>query len=170
MNISIIEILNNTLYIFGVEILNGVILFKIALAIAIGKIIGKERKRNAKPGGARTFAIVCLGATLIAILSQELTTMQGTSEILRYNFARLMSYGIGSIGFLGAGIIMHQNNKIEGLTTASTLWVIVPIGFLIGLSFYSIAICASIFIYLILESKYKIPVKRRKKCYTTKTK
>lgn len=170
MNISIVEILNGSLYILGMEILNGTVLFKIALAIVIGKIIGKERKRNEKPGGSRTFAIVCLGATLIAILSQELTTLQGTSEILRYNFARLMSYGIGSIGFLGAGIIMHQNNKIEGLTTASTLWVIVPIGFLIGLSYYSIAICSSIFVYLILESKYQTTVKRRKKCYTTKKK
>lgn len=137
--------------------------FKMLLAVAIGIVVGHERKKNDKPGGRRTFALVCLGSTLISILTLELFTLEGINEsFMRHDFARLMSYGLSGMGFIGAGCIWLNKNKVEGLTTASTLWAIVPTGFFIGLGFYELAVGASIMIYLTLESKY-ILVKRNEK-------
>lgn len=129
---------------------------KLLLAAIIGFVIGRERKRNAKPGGSRTFSLVALGSTLIAILSLELFQVPIINEsIVRYDLARLMSYGIAGIGFLGAGVISRNRNHVEGLTTAATLWTIVPVGFCIGLGYFEIAVTASIIIYFILDSKYR---------------
>ena len=127
--------------------------FKMALATLIGLAIGRERKRNEKPGGARTFALVCLGACLITLLSIKM------ADTYTFDFARLLSYGIASIGFLGSGVIIKNQSKVEGVTTASTLWVMVPIGFCVGLGYYTLAIVTSVFVYGILESK---KVRRKK--------
>lgn len=126
------------------------ILFKLALAVTIGIVIGHERKRQEKSGGSRTLSIVILASTLITILSQELVKLGYT-----FDFVRLMSYAIASIGFIGSGIIVKTRGHVEGLTTAATLFCILPIGFCIGLSFYFLGIMCSIFTYLILESKYR---------------
>ena len=48
-----------------------------------------------------------------------------------------------------------KKDHIEGLTTASTLFVLMPLGFLVGLGYYALAIVTSIIIYVILEQKYK---------------
>ena len=133
-----------------VFILDLTILFKLGLAVSIGLIIGRERKRQEKAGGSRTLSIVILAATLITILSQELVKLGYT-----FDFVRLLAYAIASIGFIGSGIIVKTRGHVEGLTTAATLFCILPIGFCIGLGFYFLGIVCSIFIYLILESKYK---------------
>ena len=137
--------------------------FKLALATLLGMSIGRERKQNEKPGGTRTFGLVCLGACLIAILSLELLKGNYT-----FDFARLLAYGIAGIGFLGSGVIIKNNNKVEGVTTASSLFILMPIGFCIGLGYYTIAIMTGAFVYLILESN-KIKVKKRKKKNVNKT-
>ena len=135
-----------------------IILFKIALSITIGYILGRERKSHDKSaGGSRTMAMVSLGACLIAILT---LTIQGMNPAIQ-NFTRLMAYGISGISFIGAGIIWKNAKGVEGLTTAATLWALLPINYFIGLGYYDIGIISAIFTYLILESKYK-KIKRRK--------
>lgn len=122
-------------------------IIKIVLSAFVGSLIGKERKKNDKPGGSRTMALVCLGATLITIISLK---MNGSYT---FDFSRLMAYSIASIGFIGSGIILHHKNRIEGLTTASTLWVLVPLGFMIGLGYFVLATVTTILTYYILERK-----------------
>jgi len=70
--------------------------------------------------------------------------------ITRLDIARLPSYAIAGIGFLGSGIIIQNRNRVEGITTASTLWSIVSVGLLVGHGYYFIAGLATLFIYLIL--------------------
>ena len=140
-------------------VLDVAILFKLALSMAIGYALGRERKSHDKSaGGSRTMAMVSLGACLIAILT---LLIQETNPAV-HNFTRLMSYGISGISFIGAGIIWKHNNSIEGLTTAATLLALIPINYFVGLGFYTIGIVSAIFSWLILESKYK-KIRRRKK-------
>lgn len=133
--------------------------FKLALATGIGMIIGRERKKQDKSGGARTMAMIALGACLLAILTLEINTKLNPNI---FDFTRLMTGGMGGMGFIGAGIIWKHRGEIEGLTTAATLLALMPIGYCIGLGFYPIGIISAIFVYLILESKYK-KIRRRKK-------
>lgn len=131
---------------------------KLSLATLVGLIVGRERKRNEKPGGSRTFALVCFGSTLIAIISK---TLAETSAI-PFDITRMPAYAITGIGFLGGGMIIQTKGKVEGITTASTLWSVVPIGLLIGFGYYSMSIISTIFMYSILESKYFLIRRKRK--------
>jgi len=132
-----------------VYIIELTLLFKMAISVLIGHLIGRERKKNEKPGGSRTFSLVCLSSALMAILTLELNCKYD------FDFMRMMSYGLVGIGFIGQGIIHQNSDKIEGLTTASTLLVTVLIGYFIGLGYWPIGILAGVFTYYILESKYK---------------
>jgi len=125
-------------------------MFRLILATIIGYTLGKERKKNDKAGGSRTMAIVAMASCLIALLTQEIALLNPDT----HNFSRLMAYGIASIGFLGAGIISHHGQDVDGLTTASTIWCLVPISYMIGLRCYFYGIVASLILYIILESKY----------------
>lgn len=114
----------------------------------IGWILGKERKKHDKAGGSRTMAIVCLGATLLAILSIELIS------IYSFDFVRFMAYLLPAVGFIGMGVIHKTKSSIDGLTTSATLLVLLPIGFTIGLGYFKYGIFTAILTWLILESKY----------------
>lgn len=123
-------------------------LFKICLSIEIGYCLGKERRGKGSKKGSRTFAIVSLSACLISIMSLEM------HNIYDFDFMRIMSYGIASIGFLGSGLIIKEKGGIKGITTASTLFCLLPINYLIGLGYYLHGIISAILVYLILKSKY----------------
>jgi len=125
-------------------------MIRLLLSIVIGYLLGKERKRNEKAGGSRTMGIMCMSACLIALLTLKI----GELEPAIHNFTRLMSYGIASIGFLGSGLIIQSKGHIEGLTSASTIFALMIIGYCIGLGFYFYGIFSAICIYLLLESKY----------------
>jgi len=133
-----------------------VIAIKLCISVAIGLCIGKERKSNDKPGGRRTLAIISMASCLIAILTLKLTSLN-----VNFNFTRLLSYGIASIGFMANGVIQHRDKKIDGLTTASCAWCLVPLNYLIGLGYYGLGIFASLLLYLILESKSEYKKKRK---------
>jgi len=124
-------------------------IIKIIISACIGLFIGRERKSHEKAGGSRTLALVMIGSTLLPIISLKL------NADYNFDFTRLMAYGVAGIGFLGSGVIMKNKDHIEGLTTASTLFVLMPLGFLVGLGYYALAIVTSIIIYVILEQKYK---------------
>jgi len=129
-----------------------IIIAKLLIASMFGFLIGRERKKNDKPGGSRTFALVCLGSALIALISLELLKLPRPEGVI-INFTRLISYTIISMGFLGSGIIVHNKGNIEGLTTAGSLFSLVPIGICIGLGYYFLGITAGIITYIILEMK-----------------
>lgn len=130
-------------------------IFKLLFATIIGWFIGRERKNNDKVGGSRTFAIVCLGATLVAILTQKLAGGLDNSDQIVLNYTRMMSYTIASMGFIGSGLIRKENGEVEGLTTASTLFVLIPVGFAIGFGYYITALLCGGLLYWILEYKYR---------------
>lgn len=158
INIPLLSILKDVIYIGGIPICSLSLLVKLSLATVIGKLIGRERKKNYKPGGGRTFGLICIGATLLAILSLELQAKGHT-----FDFVRLFAYGLVSLGFATSGIVRTYKDKIQGLTTSSTIWVTTIIGFLIGLGYYAIAVISTILIYAVLESKYKKIVNKKRK-------
>ena len=127
---------------------------RLIISLILGLFIGWEREKNDKPCGLRTVALVSLGSTLFAIVGSLLL---GDPSI---DIARLFYAPIIGIGFLGGGVIMKRDKNIEGITTASVLWVMVAVGLLCGLGEYKLAIVATSLIYLILQLKQ---IKRRKK-------
>lgn len=101
-------------------------------------------------------SIVCLSACLVAIISKDL------SSTYTYDFFRLMAYTIAGISFIGNGVITQYKSNVEGLTTAATLLAVVIVGFLIGLSYFWYVLLSTVFLLILLESKYFLKNKGRK--------
>jgi len=85
----------------------------------LGIIIGLEREWRKHPAGLRTNTLVALGAAMFVTISS------GTD----YHIAAQV---VSGLGFLGAGVILHEGLTIRGLSTAATLWCSGAIGALSG--------------------------------------
>jgi len=128
-------------------------LLKIGLVLLLSSIIGLEREQNKKTIGIRDVILVTLGATMFAILGLEMIKIAETTSV-NYDMGRIIAYTIAGIGFLGSGAILRNKNKIEGMTTASTLWAMVGVGLLCGVGQYILATITAGCIYFVLKLKY----------------
>jgi len=121
---------------------------KICLSVLIGGILGAEREFRSKSAGFRTLILICLAATLFTLLSIGLGG--------KNNPDRIASNILTGIGFLGAGVIFKEENKVMGLTTAITIWVVSSLGMCIGLGYYTLAFQGTGFALLVLYGFSKI--------------
>ena len=122
-------------------------LVRLMLAATLGGLIGLERELKAKPAGLRTTLLICVGAALFTELSLDLAMLATSGgDALRADPARLAAQIIPGIGFIGAGAILHGRNKVSGLTTAATLWVVTAIGIAVGSGAYVEAIVTTLMV------------------------
>jgi putative Mg2+ transporter-C (MgtC) family protein len=117
---------------------------RIALAVALGTVVGYEREHEGKPAGMRTHGMVALGAALFTVAS--ISGFAGTADP-----ARIAAQIVTGVGFLGAGAILHEQGSIRGLTTAASLWVTAAIGTAVGAGMYAISIETSVLVFLLLR-------------------
>lgn len=126
---------------------------QVILAIILGGAIGWQREVRGKAAGARTYALVAAGSTLFTILSVVAFPL---------DTARVAAQIVVGIGFLGAGAILHREDRIVGLTTAAGLWVSAAIGMAIGLGFYFLSIVLTLVILVVLMTNGDRLVPRQK--------
>lgn len=143
-----------------------IIILRIFLSTIIGGIIGYERGSNNQAAGFRTHILVCLGATLISLIQEQLKinllnyAIENplSSQVLKTDLGRLGAQVISGIGFLGAGTILREEKTIAGLTTAASVWVTGCIGLGIGWGFYRLTIITGIVVLIVLITLKKIEV------------
>lgn len=113
---------------------------RLLVSLIIGSLIGIEREKHGRAAGIRTHILVCLGASLTAIIEIYVHDVLGVNgEVFR-----ISAQVISGIGFLGAGmIILKGDNVITGLTTAAGVWATAIIGIAVGYGFYSGAVLAT---------------------------
>ncbi len=112
---------------------------KLLIAAVLGGIIGWERERRGRPAGLRTHILVCIGVTLMMVVSEHIFQRYKTfasDSIIRVDPARIAAQVVTGIGFLGAGTIIRFKTTVRGLTTAASLWVVAGIGLAVGSSCY----------------------------------
>lgn len=105
---------------------------QIALGFLLGGILGWQREQSGRAAGSRTYALVTAGAVLVTVLARNYLNGAG-------NGTHVISQIIAGIGFIGAGTIIHHDNRIEGVTTAAGLWTATAIGIAIGCEAYLLA-------------------------------
>lgn len=140
------------------------IVIRILLSIFIGDIIGFNRERENVSAGFRTHALVCLGATIAALIQVQLASLalsQITSEpalsgIVKVNDGRFIGQVVSGIGFLGAGTIIKTKGSVKGLTTAASIWTVACIGIATGMGFYEVSILGGISTIIVLVVLKKI--------------
>ena len=118
------------------------ILGRVALAAALGAVLGLERELREREAGLRTHLLVSVGSALFTIVSaygfKEFLT--SGANVVRADPTRIAAQIVTGIGFLGAGAIIRQGLAVRGLTTAATLWVVAAIGMASGAGYYSAAV------------------------------
>jgi len=125
-------------------VVNGAI-GRLLLACALGALVGLEREFNRKAAGVRTNLLICMGSAFFTLLS---AVMAGDSNPDK---GRVASNIVQGIGFLGAGLILHNRSRISGLTSAASIWVVASIGMACGAGLYAPATVAAIIVILALE-------------------
>ncbi|MCU0680313.1 MAG: MgtC/SapB family protein [Planctomycetes bacterium] len=119
-----------------------IFLIQILLATFLGLILGTQRKMVEKAAGPRTYALVSFSSCLLALIGYDLFP----------NNIGVIAAIVTGIGFLGAGTILHRDDRVQGLTTAAGLWVSATIGIAVGTGFFFFSLVATIISLLILST------------------
>lgn len=114
---------------------------KFLLVTLLCGLIGAEREYRSKSAGLKTMIMIGLGSTLFTILSIKIG-LNGQD--------RIASNIVTGIGFLGAGVIFKEENRVKGLTTACVIWIVAAIGMAVGSGYYEQAIGVTIVVLLAL--------------------
>ena len=126
------------------------------LATVLGGLIGLERLWHRREASVRTYAAVAMGACVFALISQHIPGAEPS---------RMAANIVVGIGFLGAGIIMHNGNRTHGLTTAvaptvaalttaATVWATAAVGTGVGFGMYVLSALAAVIVFLILAAHH----------------
>lgn len=128
-----------------------VVLVKLGLCFLSGGLIGLERGRHGRSAGMRTHILVCLGATLAAMLDLFVNGM------LDSDGTRIAAQVVTGIGFLGAGVILVKRDlTVTGLTTAAGLWATSIIGLAYGFGYFEAALAATLLLLVTTMLLYRL--------------
>jgi putative Mg2+ transporter-C (MgtC) family protein len=122
---------------------NGVIL-RLLLACLLGGLVGLERELNRKSAGVRTNLLICMGAAFFTLLSAVLAGDNSPNK------GQVASNIVQGIGFLGAGLIIHNRSRVSGLASAASIWVVASIGMACGAGLYAAAAVGAFIVILAL--------------------
>lgn len=107
------------------------------IAFLLGAIIGFERTHIRKTAGLRTYSLISVAGALLAIISYNI-----------FSTPHIAAAVITGMGFIGAGLIIHHGSRVEGITTAASLWITAAIGIASGLGLYILALASTFFAIL----------------------
>jgi putative Mg2+ transporter-C (MgtC) family protein len=113
---------------------------RLLAAAGLGVLLGAEREALHKPAGLRTHVIVCTAAALLTASSLALGDQLGVPG----QALRVAAGVVTGIGFIGAGAILQTRHRVEGLTTAATVFMSAAIGITVGGGFLRLAGAAAL--------------------------
>jgi putative Mg2+ transporter-C (MgtC) family protein len=125
-------------------VLNGAV-GRLLLACLLGGAVGLDREISKKAAGVRTNLLICMGSAFFTLLSAVLAGDNSPNK------GQVASNIVQGIGFLGAGLILHNRNRINGLTSAASIWVVASIGMACGAGLYAAASVAAVIVIFALE-------------------
>lgn len=116
-------------------------LLHLLIALVIGAVIGAEREYRSKSAGLRTMIMVSVSSCLFTILS---------IRIGMDSHDRIAANILTGLGFLGAGVIFKDENRISGITTATTIWMTSALGMAVGAGYTMLSILATAVVLIVL--------------------
>jgi len=122
---------------------------RLLLTLVLSGLIGLERQVHRRDAGLRTHILLALGSCLIMLTSIYVFDIY--KDKVTMDPARIAAGVVTGIGFLGAGTIIREPEKVRGLTTAASLWVVAGIGLAVGIGFNRIAIYTTVLVLIVLH-------------------
>ena len=138
-------------YFQGIE----AVVVRIALALVLGAVFGLERELTGHEAGFRTNILIAISACLFTYLGLEAFPLIGNAR----DPARVAAQIVSGVGFLGAGTLLQTRDKVRGLTTAATIWLVAAVGMAAGAGAYFSAIFTTILALGVLS--LLAPISRR---------
>ncbi len=130
-------------------VINYDIVVRILVSLALGAMLGFEREIRKCPAGLRTHTLVCIGATVFTLAS---IAFAGPGV----DISRIAGQVVVGIGFIGAGVIFKEKDKVVGLTTAATLWIAAGIGIMAAINQFFIAALVTVISIVVLSGGFWI--------------
>lgn len=132
---------------------------RLGAALIAGAILGINRDLQRKPAGLRTLALVSVGSALVVMVT--LLMSHGSVDAA----SRVIQGLVTGVGFLGAGVIIHHEpeRRVEGLTTAASIWVAAGLGAACGAGLLTLALLslAATMVILVLGGRFERALERR---------
>jgi putative Mg2+ transporter-C (MgtC) family protein len=107
-------------------------LAELGMAFLLSAVIGLEREIRHKSAGLRTYTIIGTAAALFLLISKYGFTDVLVDNRIVLDPSRVAAQIVSGIGFIGAGLIFVREDKVNGLTTAATVWLVTAIGMACG--------------------------------------
>jgi putative Mg2+ transporter-C (MgtC) family protein len=100
----------------------------------------------------RTLALVSLGAAVVSVVAVHFEDMIDHPDALSRVVQGILQGVLTGVGFIGAGVIMHQpkEKSVSGLTTAATVWITAALGIACALAAWHIVLVASVITFFVL--------------------
>ncbi|MEN6306795.1 MAG: MgtC/SapB family protein [Anaerohalosphaeraceae bacterium] len=124
-------------------------------AMVYGGIIGIEREIHQKPAGLRTNMLICMGAAAFTLIAKHISINPDAET-------RVIQGVVTGVGFLGAGVLIHQQGNVQGLTTAATIWLVTAVGIACGARLYGLSAATVILAIIVLMGLHPVEQKMRK--------
>jgi putative Mg2+ transporter-C (MgtC) family protein len=137
------------------------LLLRLLMVVVVGGLIGAEREYRSKSAGFRTMILICLGSFLFTTFSKFMSDVSPD---------RIASNIVTGIGFLGAGVIYRSDNRVNGITTAATIWAVAALGMGIADGLYLLVFASTIIVLasLLLLTKLEHVIDRVNQSHTYK--
>ncbi|MES2221542.1 MAG: MgtC/SapB family protein [Acidobacteriota bacterium] len=122
---------------------------ELGIAFLLSAAIGLEREVRHKSAGLRTYTVVGTTAALFLLVSKY-----GFTDVLQTNRimldpSRVAAQIVTGIGFIGAGLIFVRDDRVAGLTTAATVWLVTGIGMACGAGLPLLAVAATVAYFIV---------------------
>jgi putative Mg2+ transporter-C (MgtC) family protein len=126
-----------------------VILGRLVVAALLAGVLGWERERAGKSAGLRTHMLVGIAAALYTGLAEVASVELGAGRSDPLRAIQAVAMGIG---FLGGGIIfVNRNDRVQGLTTAASIWATAAMGVAAGLGHFRLAAGVTVLLAIVLH-------------------
>jgi putative Mg2+ transporter-C (MgtC) family protein len=101
---------------------------ELGAAFLLSAAIGLEREIRHKSAGLRTYTVVGTAAALFLLISKYGFVNVLVEGRVVLDPSRVAAQIVTGIGFIGAGLIFTREDRVQGLTTAATVWLVTAIG------------------------------------------
>ena len=114
----------------------------ILICFILSFAVGLERQYRGRFIGLRTAILLAIGTYMFVSMS----FIVGANKT---DITRIAAGIVSGVSFIGAGVIIKQGNKVQGLTTAATLWCDAAIGVLCATGAYYEAIVGTVIVIIV---------------------
>ncbi len=127
------------------------IVIRLGAALLLGAAIGLERQWRSHYVGLRTNALITTGSAALMLLAVMLPVTGDVTSL-----SRIASQIITGVGFLCAGVIMHEGVNVKGFNTAATIWCSTVVGMFAGMGLFLPA--AILTVLILLVNLFMLPI------------